>query len=357
MASREFILNDLGHQDPHIERMVDLSQPHNWLQKLLTDNRNKYDRLHRKKLGIFFNINQSSLEVMPDSKISDQIDMVHVGLIHYVYTAWAREQGIVLTPDILFYTIICEIKNYIKTNPNDFRDLFTNKSDKQQIVVGVLTLDKLMNILKDIIPSKELFDVLTKTTFTTEPTHFSTVLGITFADMGTPYFSYMSSLCGIPKVKILGTDEDWNVLLTTMKILKTIFQIYSEQMTKYLDNITNNINKLILAIANNNVEYFRQMFNYKSNMPCDSGHNAVDLSGWILEYYMERRPYIVNYPSHLNCLPYKNNDLTDIRYYFYACGLSSSKIVDGYMYSQYDIIHCEIKHPDKEAIFNTLAMI
>lgn len=78
-----------------------------------------------------------------------------------------------------------------------------------------------------------------------------------------------------------------------------------------------------------------------------SGHAKVITDGWIRNFYIPKdfyndeayyEDYVQKYPSHFNCLAYSNeDDPNNILYYYYTCGLSSSRIVDGYLYSEYHI--------------------
>jgi hypothetical protein len=347
--NKEFILRT-KQTDPGLEQIEDFTCASSWLQKMIQSKQNTQ-----------FNIDESSVKNISPEIMSSQIDATHAGLIQYMFVAWAREQGVVLTPDILFFTVMSEIKIYVNEVPDHFRGLFSNKVNKQQISVSDLTIEKIVRELGTLIPNEELFNVITETTFTTAPHHFPEILGITFADMCTPFYSYDRVMCGIPRVKIMGTNEDWTLFRTAIEKLRSIFghNRCPRPILDYLDSVNNNIHALTRAISTNDTAYFSDMFSYAKDDECSI--DPVVAKGWILDYYMnlhkEGIGYINKYPSHFNCLPYREaSDPHNVKYCYYACGLSSSRLVDGYLYPQYDIMHCEINHPHGEDIFNILAL-
>lgn len=363
---RVFDLETIKLSDPGVEKIDTLRGVYTWLDKIYQLKQNTYDSSDKKTNII---IDKTSINILPDSIISDKIDVTHGGLIDYVFNAWAKELGVVLSPDVLFFTVISEIKDYIVANSEKFQKIFTVSDKKETLILNEFTVEKLVDVLSELIPSKELFKIINETSFSTQPEYFKQVLGITFADMATPYYDYCKSKCGIPKVVVTGKEIDWNNLYLTIRELNNILTPYSKVMKLYLERVTNTIFELIEAIfSNNDTEFFRTMFIYGDDpQKCMSGHDSVILTGWLRNFYIgdfyENKHYgwenyISNFPSHLNVLPYTNkDDPNNHKYCFYVCGLSSSKIVDDCLYPTYNIAHCEIIHSDKKHIFNTIASI
>jgi hypothetical protein len=350
---------NIGKKNPDVEKIPTFSGPHDWLASM-------YKAKNKKNLRLQETIAKNSIRILLDSVISDKMDATHCGMMQYIYHAWAKELGVVLKPDMLFYTILSELKNQIINYPSKYRHLFTDSDKKENVVIVNLSIDKLMDVLNDLIPCKELFELVTKTSFSTEPQHYKQILGITMADMGTPYYSYSSTRCGIPKILIQGTKVDWNKLTETVLQFRQIFEGCCKVLTHYLTIVYDTVTKLIDAAFNkNDGSYFENIFTYCQNPHCGSGHLPVVLDGWIRtlyigNYYNDKfygyEDFIDRYRSHFNCLPYDDkDDPNNIKYYFYACGLSSSKINNGYLYPEYNIAHCELVHPEKETIFNVLA--
>jgi hypothetical protein len=346
--------NNVGKKDPSTKKMPELIGPHHWLISMINakTESNQYKPFDTTIIA-------ESVRIFPDSIISDKIDATHCGLIQYIYHAWAKELGIVLKPDVFFYTIISEIKNWIINNPAKCKHLFTTSDEKRRIVIVGLTIDKLIEALQNFIPCKELFDLITKTSFSTEPQHYKQILGITMADMGTPYYSYGTTKCGIPKILVQGTEADWDKLLNTVIDLRKNFGGCSNILANYLSTVHSTLDKLIESVFKaNDGSYLENIFTYYRNPICGSGHLPLVLDGWIKKLYIGNYSRLVGigqYPSHFNCLPYDDrDDPENIKYYFYTCGLSSSKIVNGYLYPEYNIAHCELTDPNKKIIFDIL---
>ena len=344
--------------DLNMEKTNIFKGAHTWLKNIF---KIKRDSDSGKKIKII--IDEKSINILPDSIISDKIDVTHGGLMDYVFNAWAKELGVVLTPDMFFYTIISELKDYIVSNPKEFQEMFTNSEDKQTINIVCLTIDKLIDVLEKLIPSKELFKIINESNFSTQPNHFKQVLGITFADMATPYYDYSTTRCGIPRVIVLGEQTEWNNLYLTIRELCSILEPHSKVMKLYLNRTIETIFELIQAVSNNDIDFFEKMFIYGDDPhKCLSGHDDVFVKGWLrnlyVGYFYNNKHYgwpnlIRKFPSHLNVLPYFDKD--NKKYCVYMCGLSSSKIINDYLFPEYNIAHCEIIHPNKEIIFNTIS--
>ena len=58
----------------------------------------------------------------------------HKNYIHYLTLAWSNHFSVVLSPDIIFFTILCEIADEILSNPDSYRHLFTDSQEKKQIM-------------------------------------------------------------------------------------------------------------------------------------------------------------------------------------------------------------------------------
>jgi hypothetical protein len=342
-----------GLPDPGIEKPSNFSGVHDWLKAMI---------LAKSDYNIYSfceTIKSDSIQILDNNFVAKQIDATHQGLIQYMFHAWAKELGVVLKPDMFFFTIVSEIKNQILKNPDEYKNLFTESENKEQITLINLTIDKLMVALEHRIPCKELFNLITKTSFSTEPIHFKQVMGIIMADMCTPYYDYSCMACGIPKIVVLGSRIDWEKLITTISSLQTIFKS-CEVLSSYFSGLLTTVIQLITAVfVNKDANFFDNMFIYYKNPQCGSGHARIVMEGWVRKFYIQDKylRYINDFPSHLNCLPHDIKDLDGftIDYYFYVAGMCSSRIVNGYLYPEYNIAHCKILHPDKKVIFDILA--
>ena len=362
-----FKLHTKKKNNPNIEKMDEYLGPHSWLKSLYIDRSRqslfsfddieKLEKYNQTRFKIDLSINESSVVVLSDSIVANTIDATHSGLIQYVFESWCRELGVVLTPDIIFYTIISEIKNAISCYPEKYQQLFASNNDP--INDDNLTIDSLVNQLKKNMPCPELHELITSISFTTSPAHYKQVLGIVLADMACPYYDYAKPMCCIPKVAILGSEKDWQKIITCSQDIKNILSSYSTVLITYLDRVIKIINKIIAArFQKKDTSFLKKMFIYnKDKLACVSGHDDIKLDGWIKHlYFINDENYIKNYPSHFNCIPYTNSkNSKNHHYFFYACGLSS-KIDKGFLKPEYNIAQCEIIDPHKKHIFDTISL-
>jgi hypothetical protein len=343
-TTKTFKLNFTKKPNPGLENIRIVEGVHQWIENIFHAKSKR-----RQKCSI----NKSDVTILSNSILSNNMNYSHQGLIQYVFLCWAKELGVVLKPDMLFFAIISEIKNFIVDKPEPFRSLFTKENEKTDIVIVDLTIEKLMTVLENLMPSKELFDIVTNTTFETAPEHFLQVMGITMADMGTPYYDYYTTRCGIPEVKVMGCEEDWLKLIQRITQLSTLLSSYHWGLKDYFKRITKTLTELVTAINVENIAFFENIFSYEMDKNyCQSGHQYVLMNGWIKNFYIKNHSsYINDYASHLSCLPYSDED----KYYFYISGMTSSRLQDGYLYPEYNIAHCQLIHPNAEAIFKLIS--
>lgn len=60
--------------------------------------------------------------------------LLHKNLMHYLTLAWYNHFSVVISPDMIFYTILCELAEQIKSDPDAYRHLFTDSTDKKEII-------------------------------------------------------------------------------------------------------------------------------------------------------------------------------------------------------------------------------
>ena len=373
-----FDLKTPNTPDPGIETFENLNGPATWLRSIYNA---KVNLFHRDNKEMLDTIDESSVKLFEDSIVSSQMDATHEGLIQYVFEAWRKELGVVLGPDILYYTVITEIKNYISSNPQKFIGVISNIFN-ETIETDNDGIDSMMEKLENIILCKDIFIHVKSIDFSTQPEHYKKVLGITLASSGIPHYNAWNQSskntlhvkseevatkkqCGIPKVIVLGKESDWIKFLHVLIKLKSLMESHCKIMASYLQIVIQTIQKLNTAVfETGDVDFFKNMFVYGKNTICGSGRTKVHLEGWIRNFYVGKYyldkfagypKYIKQFPSHLNCLPYiKSHGNDNKEYFFYICGLSSSKQINGFLWAEYNIGHGEIVHSEKKDIYNLI---
>jgi hypothetical protein len=226
---------------------------------------------------------------------------------------------------------LSEIGEHIKSNSEYYRSHFTTSDKKINISVPtgdpqLISLELITEGLRKLVPSDiDLF--LPK--FTTSTKESSLAFMSVFADTMTPFYSYFMYMCGIPRVKILGTDSDWELIINNLRSLMSI----TDKITKYLNQVIDVINNNIL---NKNV---KNIFSIKK---CGSG-GQVEVNGWITKLFMKIPSvrYVENYPTCVSRVPYlfeSTGQNFELSY-----GLFSSNEQDGYLIPDFGFVINEIK--------------
>lgn len=236
---------------------------------------------------------------------------------------------------MLWYTIVSEIAREIVNDPEKFKHLFSNKSEKVKLLVttnceydiNVNEVDKLLN---NNVLNYDFKNIITETKFDSQVENFDLAIKIAFAYMASPYFDYLTTRCGIPHVEVLGREEEYKLLYNKITELKK----YVPEFSNYLDGCGEIVNDLIywcfddktikpvLSSCDDAEMFLSGIFYIKQN--CGSGH-PYNIYGWINKFYMKNHHNLSKYPAHLNYIPYEFVD--NQTYYYKAIGLS---------YSEYD---------------------
>lgn len=259
----------------------------------------------------------------------------HANYLSYLEFCWAQHYIPVLTPDILWYTLLCEIAGVIRTDPEAVRPLFSETTEKQRILVysddpEILPLDLIVDQLRRLVPSgaDNYLPTFTTTTDSARFAHYAA-----FCDAVSPYYSYGMFMCGLPAVRILGTVRDYVTVAETWRNLPPLlwqrFPDFFAKVYALLEQVALNLD---LARGDTTIghdkarEFFRGMFVAKY---CGSG-SQIEISGWYTTFFREhvKGPrYASNFASHISRVEYDN--VTTKREYVMLYGLFSSTLADG----------------------------
>ena len=217
--------------------------------------------------------------------------------INAVLLAYNNHTGLRLTPDDLLSVIALNVSQTVNKHSEEMRKLFVDHDEKKKLTViynGTTTKDNSKLWEYFMTEMSKLVDTETKTAFelkadfstSTPTTRFVTnaIQLSTFKE----YFSYgFMCMCGIPKVHLEGTLDDWNQLQAHYTHVKRVFQ---DNGFFYLDNWFNAMDVLInlfvdmRALGEGEVEATQEMKDLWSRVvtyvPYGSGGQKY-LSGWI----------------------------------------------------------------------------
>lgn len=232
----------------------------------------------------------------------------HANYITYVQNSYSNHYKMVISPDILWYTIMCEIAHEVVSNSKQYSSIFTDDpNNKKQIIVygnedDVLNMDAVYDQLKVLVPvDTDIF--VPKFSTSTEKSRLA-ILG-SFLETCSPYYSYGMLACGIPSIRIEGTQNDWTLfsvkLLKLANIFKTHNKVYMWLMSDVLTVVSNICD--IMTNGDDNKEWLSKIF---AQEPCGSG-SQYHIDGWITNLYLYKPDYpreAYKFNKHISKVPY-----------------------------------------------------
>lgn len=260
-----------------------------------------------------------------------ELDVIHRNYLDYLGICWNNHYGVIISPTILWNIVLCNLAFEVNRAPEIYRKYFTDSDEKKDIIVeqGGYLIDPelLIEKLKNLIPNENMDSFFPK--FTTDDDMSMIANNVAFLDMVSPYYNYFMLLCGIPKVKVLGTDEDWTWFMFYLGKLSALL----EEASGYLIGVANRV----AQIAENTCD-FSNMFSLEK---CGSG-SQVEISGWIRDFFIEQPevPYPENFVPCISKIDYKNLNDGGKEYRLYA-GLFTSVVEDGYLVPSFNTQYFE----------------
>ena len=224
-------------------------------------------------------------------------DLFHDNYMAYLEICWANHYGAIFSPDILWYTLLCELASIVKDDTEKYRFLFTTSDEKETICVEsnnlIIPMDLIIDALKTKVPS-EVDIFLPK--FSTSTLKSTTAQQAAFADLVSPYYSYgICITCGIPYVDIKGEEDDWNVIRDSWNKIGELLNSHE----KYFNTVSELLDKIVENCINPTVDFWGDMFGIQR---CGSGSDIV--LGWFKELYLKKGEAVRDYPPHISDVEY-----------------------------------------------------
>ena len=217
----------------------------------------------------------------------------HNPLVAAAHLSYAMHLPFEISPDILWNTILQGLSAHINANSELYRYNIVNHAGKKQIVVrddslafennwtNAIGLIKRQILDQVDVKFKSALDTEFSTTGPIEATaHIASMM-----DALKSFFEYrVMSCCGIPRVDIAGTREDYIRIGTTIEpILKTLdFEIWNLKLQAIIQGIVNTFDN-----PNNTITAAFWSSMYKYNGPQGSGDEA-HITGWLAHLF----PYL-----------------------------------------------------------------
>lgn len=224
------------------------------------------------------------------------------GFVLAIHRAFSEHRTLRLTPDDIWTVITQGIGQHVNMNHEKLRSHFVGYEGKKDVVVvrnefvrGRTTRSDWMGVAEEWAQKARALQTPTGAEFTgrmiqsfstTQPIH---TLGYNAAVLSTlgNYMSYkLQTYCGIPRVELIGTVEDWKQLHESVQKLN-LGGLGIEQWDRRLLDVTAALHRARSNAATGSVDqqdaaFFRSIYKYESR----SGGDVV--SGWVCQLF----PYL-----------------------------------------------------------------
>jgi hypothetical protein len=269
--------------------------------------------------------------------------VVHSGLLDYLALAYAHHYSVVLRPDDIWFTVMAEVAQAVAKKPEAYASLFTTTPGaKQEIVVVTadvtqISPESVLGLLKRQVPTN--VDLFVPAPFSTTTPDARLALYIAFCDIVSPYYDYATMLCGIPALRLDGTEEDWARVVDGLGVLSELFKPLNAKVQMYLGRCLSCVKAMVAAVVLDDVANLNRLVKIER---CGSGHQ-FKMNGWILDLLLSTKQgtQLEGLPPQLACMSYTNLD-TGRKFKMFT-GLTESVLDGNFLVPRYGRYVVEIK--------------
>lgn len=217
------------------------------------------------------------------------------GLLNTIINAYNYHLGLVLSPDDILICINNIISCCINNDKSGFyRGLLVNHDGQKKLEVDMdklraqnsdsdiwdLTMEKWISLIKEDIKKPDVVQNMICDFSTSSDLETVVSYGFIMDSLKKFYGFYCSTMCGIPKVKLMGTLEDWQKLKGKVEslssVLKLDFAPYAEQLLPILDQF------IATKRGNPDKDWWSKMVSHTVRHGSGGG---TFWSGWILTLF------------------------------------------------------------------------
>ncbi|KAG0561664.1 hypothetical protein KC19_9G082200 [Ceratodon purpureus] len=153
-------------------------------------------------------------------------------LLSAVYLAFSHHLPLVLTPDVIWNTIMQGVSTHVSQDPEKHRHVFVSHQGKKVLSVRDDSLRRgapdndwgrptcqFPPLIAENLSGKAALQAL-NTQFSTTDDMARVAHAMVFMDVVKSYFEYrICTMCGIPSIELTGTKEDWQHLRSALGLL------------------------------------------------------------------------------------------------------------------------------------------
>lgn len=278
---------------------------------------------------------QKTVEVYRKIWKNMDLDMYFKGYGWYLYVAYMSDMGIEVSPWYFWNVIVHQFAQVVKDNAEEYRHLFTKCDDKIEIGLQSDEFDVSLftEKIREMIPDTKVYDMFFPSwDKAVLPESYQQSLEGLFADMVQKYYGCFIFGCSLPKVRVLGEQNDWDILADSVSKLAEVFNHdYLKRVSVYVDGLRTKWNKS---------ETWEKFF-YIDN--CGSGHQESVKGSFreLLNIGLNSEFLTNQIPSTLSRFPFK--DLCRNKDCFFLAGMIGGTMdKDGYLVPVYDTAITEL---------------
>lgn len=216
---------------------------------------------------------------------SDSVaDVYQHPLFHAVHLAFSQHRPLVLSPDMIWVSILQGLTLHIRNNSETLRSRLVSHEGKIEICVTTSELapespesswDEIVADFSKALSEKlgTRYDVLIPDFSTTGPVE-KTVCEIALMDAFQPYFTYaVYCICGIPSVTLEGRPDDW------LNLRKKVEALADYDLDWWLADLKPILEHFELASSGRaDIEFWKNI--YKQT----EAYGAFRINGWITRF-------------------------------------------------------------------------
>ena len=254
-----------------------------------------------------------------------------------------------LAPHDIWFTCLVQIAQVVKKNSKKLRGLFTSSDEKINIVIPTgdaeeISTELLIDHLHGLVPS-ELNRYLLEFSTSTEASRLATQAAL--LDQVQYYYDYKTFMCGISKIDLTGTAEDWSQIIDSLEQIRDDFASLGvdDLLVWVSGKLIPRINFIINTIRTGDTSGWEDFFTLKN---VGSG-GQLKVSGWICDFFreIERGTQIEGFPHIVASFPYSNLETGRRFQALYGAFLGQER--DGFLEPEYTNLIWEIISPEEPA--------
>lgn len=221
-----------------------------------------------------------------------------------VHHCFANHYALALKPEVMMHLVLNEIATVVKAHPEEYRRLFTVAAEKTRITVRHDGLRKgdpdspwneaiefFRPALLERVPSDVMPLMLPE--FSTHTVVSEVASLVSFMDAASPYYDYrVFTKCGIPKISLLGEEDDYIKLLESVKALAPLFKNHLE---KYFAHLVPVLETIVAQVCGATVDedFWKSAYKYESS----SGSSTFN--GWLSAFvcHIQKNNQLVEKPA------------------------------------------------------------